>query len=89
MVSFAPVLTLFDTLAVIAQLPNTRILRLSVLVSIGMLEWGASTRHNFDGSESLNTLGHSQLDEHRMFWGHHLRTMPTAWLCVFHDAPCD
>jgi hypothetical protein len=67
MVSFAPVLTLFYTLAVIAQLPNTRILLLSVLVSIGMLEWGASTRHNFDGSESLNTLGHSQLDEHRTF----------------------
>lgn len=48
---FVPVLALFYALAVLVQLPNTRVLRLSVLVSMGTLAWRVSTRYNFDGSD--------------------------------------
>jgi hypothetical protein len=48
---FVPVLALFYTLAVLVQLPNTRVLRLSVLVAMGTLAWRVSTRYNFDGSD--------------------------------------
>ena len=48
---FVPVLVLFYTLAVLVQLPNTRVLRLSILVAMGTLAWRVSTRYNFDGSD--------------------------------------
>lgn len=48
---FVPVLALFCTLAVLVQVPNTRVLRLSVLVAMGTLAWRVSTRFNFDGSD--------------------------------------
>ena len=48
---FVPILALFYTLAVLVQLPNTRLLRLSVLVAMGTLAWRVSTRYNFDGSD--------------------------------------
>ena len=48
---FVPVLALFYTLAVLVQLPNTRVLRLSVLAAMGTLAWKLSTRYNFDGSD--------------------------------------
>ncbi len=57
---FVPVLALFYTLAVLVQLPNTRVLRLSVLVAMGTLAWRVSTRYNFDGSDepgyNLNSM---------------------------------
>ena len=48
---FVPVLALFYTLAVLVQLPNTRVLRLNVLVTMGTLAWRVSTRYNFDSSD--------------------------------------
>jgi hypothetical protein len=45
------VLALFYTLGVLVQLPNTRVLRLSILVLMGTLAWRVSTRYNFDGSD--------------------------------------
>jgi hypothetical protein len=48
---FVPVLALFYILAVLVQLPNTRVLRLSVLVAMGMLAWRVSTRYDYDGSD--------------------------------------
>ena len=44
-------LAFFYTLAVLVQLPNTRILRLSALVAMGTLAWRVSTRYNFDKSD--------------------------------------
>jgi hypothetical protein len=51
LMEFFPVLALFYTLAVLVQLPNTRVLRLSVLFAMGTLAWRVSTRYNFDGSD--------------------------------------
>ena len=48
---FVPVLALFYALAVLVQLPNTRVLRLSVLAATGTLAWRVSTRYDFDGSD--------------------------------------
>jgi len=48
---FVPVLALFYALAVLVQLPNTRVLRLSTLVAMGTVAWRLSTRYNFDGSD--------------------------------------
>jgi hypothetical protein len=48
---YIPVLLLFYTLAVLVQLRNTRVLRLSILLAMGMLAWRFSTRYNFDGSD--------------------------------------
>jgi hypothetical protein len=51
LMEFVPVLALFYTLAVLVQLPSTRVLRLSILVAMGTLAWRVSTRYNFDGSD--------------------------------------
>lgn len=48
---FGPVLLLFYILAVLVQLPNTRVLRLSILPAMGILSWRYCTRYNFDGSD--------------------------------------
>lgn len=48
---FVPVLGFFYVLAVLVQLPNTRVLRLGVLIAMGTLAWRVSTRYDFDGSK--------------------------------------
>lgn len=48
---FVPVLALFYVLAVLVQLPNTRVIRLGVLTAMGTLAWRVSTRYDFDGSD--------------------------------------
>lgn len=48
---FVPVLGFFYVLAVLVQLPNTRVIRLGVLTAMGTLAWRVSTRYDFDGSE--------------------------------------
>lgn len=48
---FVHVLALFYALAVLVQLPNTRVLRLSVLLAMGMLAWRVSTRYDYDGPD--------------------------------------
>ena len=44
-------LLLFYALAVLVQLPNTRVLRLSILPAMGMLAWRVCTRYDFDESD--------------------------------------
>lgn len=51
LIQFFPVLILFYLLAVLVQLPGTRVLRLSILPAIGMLAWRVCTRYDFDGSD--------------------------------------
>jgi hypothetical protein len=51
LVQIFPVLILFYVLAVLVQLPGTRVLRLSILPAIGMLAWRVCTRYDFDGSD--------------------------------------
>ncbi|KAH9972136.1 hypothetical protein BGW80DRAFT_396534 [Lactifluus volemus] len=51
LMQFFPVLILFYVLAVLVQLPGTRVLRLSILPAIGMLAWRVCTRYDFDGSD--------------------------------------
>ncbi|KAF8486170.1 membrane bound O-acyl transferase family-domain-containing protein [Russula ochroleuca] len=65
---FVPVLALFYILAVLVQLPNTRVLRLSVLVAMGMLAWRVSTRYDYDGSDEP---------------GHNLSSMTVCWFMSF------
>jgi hypothetical protein len=51
LMEFGPLLLLFYILAVLVQLPNTRVLRLSILPAMGILSWRYCTRYNFDGSD--------------------------------------
>ncbi|KAI0267676.1 membrane bound O-acyl transferase family-domain-containing protein [Gloeopeniophorella convolvens] len=48
---FVPVLLSFYLLAALVQLPNTRVLRLSILPAMSMLAWRVSTRYDYDGSD--------------------------------------
>jgi hypothetical protein len=48
---FFPVIIFFYALAVLVQLPNTRVLRLSTLVAMGLLAWRVCTKYDFDGSD--------------------------------------